>query len=433
MFLTEHLPRGVVHINNTLKLLGFEDLDIKEFKIDESEIEIHIHIKLRVKPCECKKCGTINKTLHSIRENTILHHYFTNKKCVIHYYKNRLKCTSCRTTYFEDNPFVHFKRKLSDETVISVLRELKQNQSFIDIAKKVGISTTEAINIFDEHIHMYREPLSEIMGIDEFKNLSTGRGKYACIVTSIDRSSVIDVIEDRTIETLSRYFSIIDREERKKVKYYVSDMYDGYKYIHDIYFPDSIHVIDTFHFVRLFTEAFNRIRIRIMKSYSVNSQEYSLMKDYWKTLMMPGYKLHKNKSYYQRFERSLNQKELLNIILGKDDQLYHAYLIKEDFVCNYYKVKFEDAENYINKLIGNCKNSMFPEYIEVAKSLKKWKQQIINSFIRDKDGKRITNAKTEGFNNSVKVIKRTSYGYANFKRFRNRILYILRDYAPIKI
>ena len=76
---------------------------------------------------------------------------------------------------------------------------------------------------------------------------------------------------------------------------------------------------------------------------------------------------------------------------------------------------------------------MFLEYIEVAKSLKKWEQQIINSFIRDGNDKRITNPKTEGFNNSVKVIKRTSYGYANFKRFRNRILYILRDYAPIKI
>ena len=286
----------MVHINNTLKLLGFEELDIKEFKIDESETEIHIHIKLRVKSCECKHCGTINKTLHSIRENIILHHHFTNKKCVIHYYKNRIKCISCGSTYFEDNPFAKFKKRISDETVISVLRELKQNQSFIDVAKKVGISATEVIRIFDKHINLQREPLSEIMVIDKFKNLSTGRGKYACIVTSIDRSSVIDVIEDRTIDTLSRYFSIIDREERKKVKYYVSDMYDGYKYIHDIYFPDSIHIIDTFHFVRLFTEAFNRIRIRIMKSYSVNSQEYSLMKDYWKTLMMPGYKLHKIKA-----------------------------------------------------------------------------------------------------------------------------------------
>ena len=41
MFLTEHITRGVVHINNTLKLLDFEDLDIKELKIDESETEKH--------------------------------------------------------------------------------------------------------------------------------------------------------------------------------------------------------------------------------------------------------------------------------------------------------------------------------------------------------------------------------------------------------
>lgn len=152
MFLTEHITRGVVHINNTLKLLDFEDLDIKGFKIDESETEIHIHIKLRVKPCECKRCRTFNKTLHSIRENIILHHHFTNKKCIIHYYKNRIKCTSCGSTYFEDNPFAKFKKKISDETVISMLRELKQNQSFIDLAKKIGISVTEVIRLFDKHI-----------------------------------------------------------------------------------------------------------------------------------------------------------------------------------------------------------------------------------------------------------------------------------------
>lgn len=79
------------------------------------------------------------------------------------------------------------------------------------------------------------------------------------------------------------------------------------------------------------------------------------------------------------------------------------------------------------------KNTGFNEYDEVSRSLRKWKDQIINSFIRDKDGRRITNAMTEGFNNSVKVIKRTSYGYANFKRFRNRILYILRKNSAFKI
>ena len=102
-------------------------------------------------------------------------------------------------------------------------------------------------------------------------------------------------------------------------------------------------------------------------------------------------------------------------------------------VCNYYKVKYEKAEAYLDKLIVRMKESNFSEYKDVANSLIKWKEQLINSFIRDNKGNRITNARTEGFNNAVKVIKRTSYGYAKFSRFRNRILYILRKIKPIKI
>ena len=49
------------------------------------------------------------------------------------------------------------------------------------------------------------------------------------------------------------------------------------------------------------------------------------------------------------------------------------------------------------------------------------------------EGKRITNARTEGFNNLVKVIKRCGYGYSNFKRFRNRILYIEKSKNKLKL
>lgn len=71
MFLTEHITRGVVHINNKLKLLGFEGQDIKEFKIDESETEIHIHIKLRVKPCECSKLVELIKLCITLKKEII--------------------------------------------------------------------------------------------------------------------------------------------------------------------------------------------------------------------------------------------------------------------------------------------------------------------------------------------------------------------------
>ncbi|MBQ1772031.1 MAG: transposase, partial [Clostridia bacterium] len=38
---------------------------------------------------------------------------------------------------------------------------------------------------------------------------------------------------------------------------------------------------------------------------------------------------------------------------------------------------------------------------------------------------RYSNGFTEGCNNTIKVIKRTGYGYRNFENFRSRILMIL--------
>ena len=61
----------MVHINNTLKLLGFEDLDIKDFKIDKSETKIHIHIKLRVKPCEYSQLVVLIKLCITLKKEII--------------------------------------------------------------------------------------------------------------------------------------------------------------------------------------------------------------------------------------------------------------------------------------------------------------------------------------------------------------------------
>ena len=171
-----------------------------------------------------------------------------------------------------------------------------------------------------------------------------------------------------------------------------------------------------------------------MKSYDVDSFQYQLLKDYWKTLLIPYYKIDNEKRlFYKRFNQYLTQKDLLNKILGINDELYHAYLLKEDFVSNYYSVYIDSAGMFIESQAKRFLESDYKEYKAVAFSLYKWKHEIVNSFYRNNNGKRITNAMTEGFNNSIKTIKKTSYGYANFKRFRNRILYILRKQKAFKI
>lgn len=54
------------------------------------------------------------------------------------------------------------------------------------------------------------------------------------------------------------------------------------------------------------------------------------------------------------------------------------------------------------------------------KTISRWKEYILNSFIDE----RYSNDYAEGINNKIKVIKRIAFGYKSFELFRGRILYI---------
>jgi len=64
-------------------------------------------------------------------------------------------------------------------------------------------------------------------------------------------------------------------------------------------------------------------------------------------------------------------------------------------------------------MAGSC----LSEIKTLRRTLIKWQEEILNYF---KTG--LTNAKTEGFNNVAKVIKRKAYGYRNFKNYRLKFL-----------
>ena len=209
-------------------------------------------------------------------------------------------------------------------------------------------------------------------------------------------------------------------------------MFEGYRTVHDVYFPKSIHIIDTFHFVRLFTEALNRIRIRIMKSFKTDSEEYYILKHYYYVLIKSKKTFKKERVSYHHFNRYINHYDLLKIVLNVDSKLNDAYLIKDYFCSNYYHFDESQAREFIDKEIELLRECSFEEFKQVANSLGNWKEEILNSF-KKINGKRITNARTEGFNNLVKVIKRSGFGYRNFPRFRNRILHIQRNNKKIKI
>ncbi len=315
-----------------------------------------------------------------------------------------------------------------------ILDELKSTQSFKSIALKSSLSVDKVVQIFDKYVDIPREPMPKILGIDEFHYKSTGDEKYACILidNTSENPSIVDIIKDRKIDTLSYYFQYIDRKERENVNFFVPDMYDGYKYVHDTWFPHSIHIIDTYHFIKLFIDAIKKIRIKVMKEFNKESDEYYILKKYSFVLEMSKKRFKKNKVFFKKFGRGMNYYDLLNLVINVDERIRQAYFIKDSFCCDYWKYSYDESFDFINSIISKLKDSPFEEYHLVADSLVRWKQEVCNSYLLV-GGKRITNARTEGFNNLVKVIKRCGYGYSNFKRFRNRILHIQKKNNKLKI
>ena len=215
------------------------------------------------------------------------------------------------------------------------------------------------------------------------------------------------------------------------------DMWNTYRELANIYFKNALVCVDSFHVIQMVNTAFKKTRVRIMNSYSKKSDEYYLLKKFAWLLAKEYHKLNFSKPLklykYISFigTRVVRVQDLIASILSIDPELEIAYMLKEDYMTLNHERTIEDAEMALDKYIEDLELFDIPEFRSVKRSLKNWKQEIINSFNKV-DGRRISNGPIESVNARIKLIKFSSNGYANFERFRKRVLYSLNDTSSIK-
>ena len=61
--------------------------------------------------------------------------------------------------------------------------------------------------------------------------------------------------------------------------------------------------------------------------------------------------------------------------------------------------------------------STLPEPQTFRRTLLRWRREILTYFATG-----LTNARTEGFNNKAKLVKKRAYGYRSFRNYRLRLL-----------
>ena len=379
--------------------LDLEDVILTKTVHADKYVKFFLDTKPR--PHICPVCGNSTAKIHDYRWQTIKDLPFQLKNCYLVLHKRRYVC-SCGKKFYESYEFLPRYLHRTKRLTWKIADLLHETVSLKSVAKASNVSVTTVCRILDS-IHYSCPPLKETVSIDEFKG-NARTGKYQCILVNPEDHSIMDILPDRTQSHLASYFREIDQAQRLRVKYFVCDMWQPYVDLAHTFFPNANVCIDKYHFIRQVTWAMEKVRKRLQKTMTITMRKY--YKRSHKLLLTRYHKLKEE------------NKKACDLMLLYNDDLRLAHWLKEKFYEICQDIRYSRQRRDFHDWIKIAESSGLKEFEKCADTYRRWSKEILNAF---KYG--ITNGTTEGFNNKIKVLKRTSYGIQNFERFRTRILH----------
>ena len=420
----------------TLNLFKLKHLniDLKKSEIiyneDDSSMLI---IYLNNTTNSCPYCDSKDIKVRSTIINNINYTIYIDLKTTIELHRRKFHCKCCNKYFTEKNPIISENRNISYMTDLKILELLKDPSiTYSKAAMLTNTSPTHVQNVFDNKIRIPKGNLSTVVCIDEVYAKRLADHKYICSFYNPFEKMIIDILDTRYKYDLLEFTASYSFSERAKVKYVSIDLWDSYKEVALISFPNAIVCADSFHVIKNLNVCFDTIRKKVQKRFEHLKKDknsyYWLYKKYWKFLLRDFSKIYNGSILVRNrpVEMYMNKYQILDHMLELDNELKLAYELKEAYRNFNQTATIDDASDRLEDLITSFKQSKIKEYYPFIRLLKKWKQEIINSFTRY-NGQRIHNGYIERNNLLIKQIFNNGFGFRNFKRTRNRIIYVVNS------
>jgi transposase len=252
-------------------------------------------------------------------------------------------------------------------------------------------------------------PIVKVLCVDEIAQ-HKGHGSYRLVISAPELGIVLDVLKERTKEALCAWLEQRGAEWCAQVEVLCADMWDAYHEAGAVLLPKAKRVVDRFHVMKNLNDALSKARRNIQNQ--ADEATKALLKGcrWW---------LVKNRE-------NLDEDDLVDLerALTASAELKACYQLKEDFRDWFNQASDrENAEKWLTEWIGRVEASSFRALKAFVKTLKNWKEAILNYF----DG-RHSNGFAEGVNLKIRLIHRRAFGYRNFEQFR---LHILVAFDPL--
>lgn len=380
----------------------------EEFIIQEKIIEnlSYVYLSLPQTPHKCPNCNHMTSRIHDYREQKVTDIPLLMEKSIVIFRKRRYFCPCCKKKFYESNPILSRYKRQTNRLRLHVLGSCGDMKTITQIAQEHFVSSGIVTRIMEHMRYPKPSVLPRTIAIDEFRG-NVG-DKFQCLLADPQHHTVLDVLPTRNSEDLHAYFNQYPMKMRKKVRYVVMDLSPMFYSVIRSCFPKAKIIADKFHVVRLIAWALDAVRKRVQKNFAKNRR---ISFKHSKRLLLK----HSEKLTDE-------EKDRVAIMLQASDELRLAYRLKELF---YDVMDSPSREHFKARYMWFKYEAEVYEIHEITKHLPtfdKWMKEIERSCVIG-----VTNGFIEGCNNRTKVLKRISYGFRNFDRFRNRLLCIANN------
>ena len=329
--------------------------------------------------------------------------------------KQRYRCHHCNKTFTCSTNIVNYGYNISNNNKYSIAFDLTKKVSEKDTSIDNNVSPNTIERVIDSYFELdnkvYKNTLPQALSFDEFKSVKSADGTMSFQVCNAKNSKIIDIVEDRKLNNLMKYFSRYSRDSRMNVKTIVIDMYTSYISLIKTMPPNASIVIDKFHLIELISRSLNKTRIKLMKK---DKDNYNKLKRYWKNILKSRFELNSSSwKKYPCFKNLTTEQDIVDYLVSLDSEFEQTYQIYQDLLYAFQNNNLTVLEATLNTKINNLS-----EYMKTSiKTLKGYVEYIKNTFTTG-----YHNGYVEGNNNFIKVLKRIAFGFRSFTRFKARIM-----------
>jgi transposase len=350
---------------------------------------------------ECPKCKTLCSTLYGRARSVVRDEPLRNESLFLKIKKHRYFCKVCRKPFTERVQGIEFKKKTTQRYRKFIAHMSEEFTNLQGVKKKYNCSSGLIYNVFYEQQELKlrerkNQPWPEVIGIDEhFFSRRKGYTEFCTVFTDMKGKRLFEMVLGKDSKTLFEKLGVIPG--REKVRLVVMDLSSSYRSFVQKMFPQAEIVADKFHTLRLLTPHLLKTR----KSIHGHRQEMRTRK----LLLCNRMRL----DYFLRCD--------IDRYLKDHPKLKELYYYKEK-LHQFYRTKgVVRAAGVLHKLIEELKARPYEELQRLGKTLQRWRKEILLYFATG-----LTNARTEAFNKTAKLVQRRACGYKNFENYRLRTL-----------